>query len=623
MGQFLPVCAGIALTLFFPWEPGGESWGNWLFARVFVESGTFVIPERSPLYTLYLNGFRWLGYPTSVTVEYLVTGLIVAAALIGLLKYYLSFGQAVFASLVWIPYLQIAEPPVQKLALACCCWALMARRAKERRVGIPASYALFGFAYMFRPTFGIFIAVFAAYDIWHILKQGGLRDLLGRARPDLGHWPVWLALGLLIWFVLCQSPHPWNNVPFATSTYFPNSGKNARDYIFIAEANGEYIRTRYGTFEGQDFYFTNKELFGGATTTISAIRANPGFFMKQLGRNVKSLLRYSVVDWTELSAKFYVGHSNFFSLIISIAIFFGAFVASTDLSTRLFVIGNILFLFVNIFFGHYRQPFYAIIPVLILGAWWYGTQVHDILMAPEPSKTLFLTGLIGIGLLSLYLTLRFALEPGRPLTSPSAIVIVYVITLAVAAIGRYGSNDLALRCRSAIACLAVPVALAFLSTGASRWAILMQSIARDINRGGIHVLENRGTVAFQPQIPQPDMKASFKTLQSLLQGCKGILSYEHNFVGGFMEVPLNRVYDVWEIPPFGRLGDSLYHGLRPDRIDCVLVSRELATGIGQGTNFQIRYLNYIKPYAEQLRGMGATTHEIPKYGEAVILSAAK
>lgn len=623
LAALFAIIVTLGISLLYHWEPGGESWGYWFAARLFSETGTFIVLGRSPLYALYLNGFRWLGYPDSVTVEYLVTGFIVGVSLLWLFASQIGIGQATFASLMWVLYLQIAEPPVQKLALACCCWALMARRLENERFGRAASYALFGFAYLFRPTFGIFLPLFALYDVWHIFKRGGKVALARVLRPRLGDWPVWTTLSLLIWFALCQSPHPSNNMMFATTTYFPTDAKNAGDFAFISGANNSYIREHYGSFTGRDFYFTNRELFGGATTTMSAIRANPSFFVEQLGRNIKNLLKYSVVDWTELGAKFYFGRSSILSLIASIAIFFGAFRASQDLSMRLLVIGNILLLFVNVVFGHYRQPFYAIIPVLILSASWYGTQVRDFLMAAEASKALFWTGIIGVGLLSLYLILRFGLDPTRPLTSPSAIVITYVIALGLVVIGRYGNYKIVSSGRFGLACLAVPVALAFLSTGASRWAILMQSIGRDLSRGEIRVLENRGTVAFQPQVPQPDMKASFRQLQSLVRECKGVISYEHNFVAGFINVPLDRVYDVWEIPPFGRLDNSDYNGLRPDRIDCVLVSSELATGIGEGTNFQIRYLNYIKPYAEQLQDMGAKAYEIPKFGKAIALAGSK
>ena len=53
--------AAAILTLFKQQEISGESWGYWFFARVFADTGEFVAADRSPLYTLYLNGCRWLG----------------------------------------------------------------------------------------------------------------------------------------------------------------------------------------------------------------------------------------------------------------------------------------------------------------------------------------------------------------------------------------------------------------------------------------------------------------------------------------------------------------------------------------------------------------------------------
>ena len=39
----------------------------------------------------------------------------------------------------------------------------------------------------------------------------------------------------------------------------------------------------------------------------------------------------------------------------------------------------------------------------------------------------------------------------------------------------------------------------------------------------------------------------------------------------------------------------------------------LSTGIGVATNWQIRYDNYIKPYANQLLNLGAKEYRIPGY----------
>ncbi|MBI3252262.1 MAG: hypothetical protein HYZ52_02935 [Candidatus Omnitrophica bacterium] len=115
------------------------------------------------------------------------------------------------------------------------------------------------------------------------------------------------------------------------------------------------------------------------------------------------------------------------------------------------------------------------------------------------------------------------------------------------------------------------------------------------------------------------MKTTFNELKPLLQNKRGILSLEHSFVYAFMDVPLDRIYDVWEIPPFGRLGDSPYDGLQPNRVDCVLVSKSLATAVGAATNTQLRYQNYIAPYVDTLVSMGATSYNITGFGRVVAL----
>ena len=68
----------ITITLFSNWETSGEGWSYWFFARVFSETGDFIANDRSPIYTLYLNAFRWLGYPNSVTVEHIFTSISVS-----------------------------------------------------------------------------------------------------------------------------------------------------------------------------------------------------------------------------------------------------------------------------------------------------------------------------------------------------------------------------------------------------------------------------------------------------------------------------------------------------------------------------------------------------------------
>ncbi len=154
-------------------------------------------------------------------------------------------------------------------------------------------------------------------------------------------------------------------------------------------------------------------------------------------------------------------------------------------------------------------------------------------------------------------------------------------------------------------------AFIFFSNGLTDWASITKEIAEDARTGKIAVMEKRPY----------SMRASFKSLEPLVQRSSGVMALEHLFIGSFMDVPLDRIYDVWEIPPFGHYGDSDYTGLRPDRIDCVLISNELATDIGPVTNYQIRYQNYIKPYSEKLLDMEAHEYDIKAFGRAVMLSS--
>ena len=297
--------AAVLLAMLGSFEISAESRNYWVFARVFAETGEFISPDRSPLYGIYLNGFRWLGYPLSVTVEHLVSGLILAAALVALSRAFLGNGLAAVAFLVWLPFFNTLEPAMQSLGLAFSLFGLMARRSGAGPAGIAASYFLFGLAYMLRPPFGLFIASFAVWDVWRLLRQRPTEGLLASVRAGLtAGWVFWLLalllVGLLGWFSANQSAHPWNNALPATSTWSPvDNSKSLADAHYIQSWNWKYIEREYGTFEGKDWYFTNDELFDGAGSIPAAFRANPGFILREAARNSREAVS-QMLQLTEL-----------------------------------------------------------------------------------------------------------------------------------------------------------------------------------------------------------------------------------------------------------------------------------------------------------------------------------
>ncbi len=546
----LVILTGIGITLLAHWEPSQESWGYWLFARFFAETGEFIVPGRSPLYTLYLNLFRWMGYPLAVSVEYFFTSLIAVVALLVLLRRYLSLPWLILTVILWIPFFQISEPPVQKLALACSCFAVALRDLNATRWRMSLSYALLVLASMFRNTYGVLIVIFVFWDGVSFLKQRGWKEVAAALRPKKEDWPIVVVIILLVWFGAMQSHHRWNNAQVASTQWFPGNSKSLSDAAFFQHFNAEYIRNTYGTAKDKDYYVTNQELFKGATNIKEAISANPRFVIKQMLLNLKRALIIAV-KFTLLPSVLYEqvpqGSRWWFlihplvTLPLAIGIIYGAFRACQNKMMVLFLVGNMVLIGTSILALPKERYMYPLIPILILSACWWARQLQN----------------------------------------------VRAVSI----------------CRQAV----VPIMLILFSNGLVSWSAMAADIVRDSRTNEVRVLESRPY----------SMKASLGFLEPLIQNCQGILSGEHTFFAAFTKLPLNKFYDVWEIPP---MRTSDYDGLRPERIDCLLLYPGFATDVGMGTNQLVRYENYIRPYLQQLRDRGAKTYDVEKYGQAIILN---
>ena len=552
---------GIFLTLFRRWEMSTESWGYWFFARVFSETGKFIVFDRSPLYTLYLNAFRWWGYPFSVTTEYIVTSFILGVTLVFFFRKYLGLALSCFAVILWLPYLQSAEPPVQKLALLASCLAVMVRLTATTRFKFALSYSLLGIAYMFRSTYILWILIYAANDFLGFLKTKKFSAVLSFLKPRKADFPIAIVFILYLWFILMRSPHPWNNVWISTPVYFP---KGVTEHLslgsFIHNYNFRFIQWKLGTLKNHDWYFTNQIFFKGANGLISAVSANPKFMMEFFYRNLKDLIPVmaSLTDLFRIALRIF--QSLFLGgLTVMILTVYAVFQFVKERSLFIFLVGSILSAVITIFVYPKARYMVPLVPVFTIAAGWWGRQVQ---------KTI-----------------------ERLFSSFSADIRIVL---------------------PGVKFLIMPIFILMFSTGTSDWLKLAHGFFV-IGKREIRVLED----------PTASMKASFKSLEPLIQNCNGVLSIEHMFIGAFSKLPFNRVYDVWEIPPFGTFGKSSYNGLKPERIDCVLASTFLSTEIGGGTNFQIRYDNYIKPYISKLKEEGASVHPIEKFGEAIILNSAQ
>jgi len=113
-----------------------------------------------------------------------------------------------------------------------------------------------------------------------------------------------------------------------------------------------------------------------------------------------------------------------------------------------------------------------------------------------------------------------------------------------------------------------------------------------------------------------------REIVELSKSCEGILTMEHLILPIIIKNPNIKIYDIWEIPPFGNLDDSVYGGLYSNRVDCLFISNNLSQGpTGKATNQTVRYKNYIQPYELELISAGASIYKIDGYGRAAILKA--
>ena len=368
----------VVLSMFSNWEMGGETWGYWYFAQIFKNTGNFIIFDRSPIYVLYLNLFNWLDYPYSVNIEYIFTTSICSYALFLFSRKFLNIPTSLIACCICIPFIQIAEPPVQKLALAFTIFSLLIRFNEDNRKAIMISYAFLLIAYCFRQTYLLFILVFLIFDIIHLYKQNKIlnpRTFIPNLNSD---WPLILVITLLSYFLLYQSPSNWNNVWFTDTTWFPSDGKTMRDGGGLQILNMFYILKTYGTYLGHDFYFTNKEAFNDAQDFMTAILANPLIFFEMVVFNITifipkllHLLFIPQIDnWI---------FKVFYKVMITLAIFYGSLKFSLQKGILKFFVGSCVLLLVLLIIKPSERYFLPAIPIFILASCYYSDVLANIL----------------------------------------------------------------------------------------------------------------------------------------------------------------------------------------------------------------------------------------------------
>ena len=583
-------------------ELAGETWGYWFFNKIFKLDGHFPITERSPIYILYLCLFSWLDYPYSFMVERFFTSLFLITSMMYFFRYYLGRNLAFLATIMAAPFIISSEPPAQALGIGFICLAMIFRsNVKATRFNFSVSYAFFCIAFMFRSTNIFFPIFFLGFDIFSHVKNFRISQAKLILRPRLSDWPLAVVFGLFLLMANLQSTHRWNNAWFTDTRWFPSTGKSLRDAGFIGGYNQTYIQQQKKNISQQDFYFTNKEVFKGESTMLGAIRANPAFIKKQLKVNVYELLR-TFFSFFLLGEMFYP-FTSVGILILAIGIVFSDFKPVLQfghiLAFGAAAVASVAVSILVLVNSRYFPPLLIALPLFV------SLVVHRfsnglLLIYKKPKfaflMSCFVVAIFGSPLLGRITSIRFfvfilALLGGGLFTLLSIFNFDYSYFLKKFTPSIFVKNILLIVC-----------VIIFLLPVESREA--WQPLLRDTKVGNFSA------------------EKSHNKIVSLIKNCKGVMSFESLLLGGLYNFPQEKVYSVFEIPPFGKWGDSIYQGLEPGRIDCLLLSSHLVKFQPSAvpTNVNIRYQNYIEPYSKFLLGKGAKKCKIDNYGTAIILA---
>ncbi|MBI2058796.1 MAG: hypothetical protein HYT87_03415 [Nitrospirae bacterium] len=328
------------------WAPS-ESWKYWASARILRETGGFPVFSHGPLHAVYLQAFFFLPYPWSELLEYLLTHLFAAFALFLMLRNVLTPLYALLLVIAWIPTLAIVEGGglVASIGFVALYFAGGWGRARSDTEIIPWSLLAAVLCHLGAVPFlaGHFLGVVVG-------RLSRRREVEADALLPTRHASLRLAakvgLGAVALLAALFPSDRWDhNHMLVDTTYAPMAARGALTIGFFQVGNWFYTTrtTPPSSWLDRDWYFTNQEAFGGATTILEALRKAPGKVAAHILQNVPEFLN--------LPMKFFFGRGPyFFGESVLAAVFWLCLCVSTaaivhELRTRgrLATLGSIFF----------------------------------------------------------------------------------------------------------------------------------------------------------------------------------------------------------------------------------------------------------------------------------------
>jgi len=610
----------IAVYLLTPryWETGGESWKSWIAARILRETGGFPVFSLGPFYITYLQLFSFFDYPLSIRLEYFLTHLFASIALFYLIKSVVSRKFALMLSCAWMPLMAVVEGGYMVMAIGF--FALYLRGSKQSALNtgyFPPSLCVATLCHMvFFPflvgnIFGVFIKRYRSnQSIFNFLNCGrGYKILYLIINGSLI-----LLIFMTIFYHSSRSDH---NHMMMDSTYSPiPSDSSAVTIGFFQLGNHKYVKRNVpeSLWMYQDWYFTNKDAYGGAQTILQAIHNNPKTVFDNFIANLRDL--FVIGELLFLGSNIIgMGFIVLSDLIIGIG-FIGMmhYFWNKNLESFIFSIilgstGVIAVLLLTTIIDRYVM---ALLPVGLLSILYIdkGLQV---------SKKVFLAiganghRFIGIALLLVAVVINEWFFPSLARSYSRRIqLLIFEIFFGVTGMTLiFFPNPIVNLLR---------VTSPKYTTWLRSIIILVSSVCLLISApypqgitGQVSAILNGHSILSQSR-PISMIGAWDKIISEIDESTK-VLALESVWIRAFTKIDLDGPYDVLSLPPFEDLSGETEKLL--DTFDLILVNdfHWASPGHSVGTQVQLRYFLHVGPFLEKALARGWSVKSIKNYGK--------
>ena len=633
------------------WEPGGESLKNWVSARIFRETGGFPVLHHAPLYNVYLQFFLCFQYPFSIQFEHFCTHLFCYLSIYLLATRFVSRIPAIFLVCAWIPSLYTIEGGARVMGIGFVSLYLRSVHGNTTRSDyLPPpllAAALFDTA---------FIPFLAGHAMGTVLQRYyHKRSLL----PDCSAGKLLQIPGLMkgamilvvVLTVLFQSERPDNNVHAIVYPWAPFPQKEILTVGNLQVGNWKYVMRNIPQSEWmyQDWFFTHKEAYGGASTLFQAVVNKPGVFFDNIRSNISDML--------EVPAKFYFGFQipkgpllpivNRISWVFCVIGFFMLLKFYFDKKrfpalfavTLGFVSFNAALLLV-----HFTDRYIvAVLPVGLLLVFFTGYglkyigqlwQARNLYPGKDPIGTPTTDnprkGIIALGILFICVGLIFnewvltALFSSDGILALKSRLIIWCVNLLCIVSGSILVRknrqiaSAAKRFPETVSFISEQIATVSCNPGPSRIVtVIVTASAICVLLTYFHNPRQRfdfDRIVGNPFQLNGRMHRVHGELLSTLNKSSRVLALESPWIQAFADVELENIYHVLFLPPFTDESGKTNEFLR--NLNAIWISDGLeARGPQLATQTYLRYLLHLKPFLSEALNNGWIVREIEGYGK--------